>query len=118
MAYYQQHMLSIKSRNTLAELLAEVLLLNETIESFREALADTPYFDTLALFRFIDNQEKGYICEKDLHRVIGSTHRKLLTYAFTWMDNLKAGEISRIEFATFLLPRDNLELRELVAERV
>lgn len=31
MAYYQQHRLSIKSTTTLSNILAEVLLLNETI---------------------------------------------------------------------------------------
>lgn len=31
---------------------------------------------------------------------------------------MKVGEISRLEFACFLLPKDNLELRQLVAERV
>ena len=70
-----------------------------------------PFFDTLSLFRFIDEEEKGFISEKDLHRLIGTSHRKLLTYAFTWMDNLKAGEVSRLEFGTFLLPRDDLSLR-------
>jgi hypothetical protein len=59
----------------------------------------------------LDHHEKGYLTEKDLHRVIGSLHRKLLTYAFTWVDTLKTGEVSRLEFATFLLPRDNLALR-------
>lgn len=72
----------------------------------------------MALFRLIDSHEKGYIREKDINRLIGSTHRKLLTYAFSWVDSGKAGEVSRLEFATFLLPRDDLELRELVAERV
>ena len=38
-------------------------------------------------------------------------HRKLLTYAFSWFDSLKVGDMTRLEFATFLLPRDNLELR-------
>lgn len=95
MAYYQNHRLSIKSASTLANLLVECLLLNETIESFREALAKTPYFDTLGLFRFLDRKEKGFLCEKDIHKIIGTSHRKLLTYAFTWMDNLKIGEISR-----------------------
>lgn len=56
--------------------------------------------------------------ERDFQRIIGTTHRKLLTYAFSWMDNMKVGEISRLEFAVFLLPKDNLELRQLVAERV
>ena len=72
----------------------------------------------MGLFRLIDRQEKGFFSEKDLHRIIGTSHRKLLTYAFTWMDNLKAGEVSRLEFSTFLLPRENMELRELVAGRV
>jgi hypothetical protein len=111
MAYYQQHMLSIKSRNTLAHILAEYTLINETNESYREAIANSPYFDSLALFRLIDHNEKGFICEKDLQNVIGTKHRKLLTYAFTWIDSLKTGEVSRLEFATFLLPRDNLQLR-------
>lgn len=66
MAYYTQHMLSIRSRTLLANILADVVLLNETNECYREALANTPYFDCLALFRALDRQEKGYICEKDL----------------------------------------------------
>jgi hypothetical protein len=31
MAYYQQNMLSIKSRTTLAEILAEIVILSESI---------------------------------------------------------------------------------------
>jgi hypothetical protein len=54
MAYYQQDMLSIRSRTLLANILAEVVILNDTIEVYREELADTPFFDSLALFRFLD----------------------------------------------------------------
>lgn len=118
MAYYQQDMLSIRSRSLLAEVLAEVVLLSESIECYREALASIDFFDCIALFRFLDREEKGYLRERDFQRIIGTTHRKLLTYAFSWMDNMKVGEISRLEFAVFLLPKDNLELRQLVAERV
>ena len=39
---------------------------------------------------------------------MGTTHRKLLSYAFSWMDNMKVGEISRLEFAVFLLPKEDL----------
>jgi uncharacterized protein YciW len=54
MAYYQQNMLSIKSRTLLASILAEVVLISESVESYREALANLPFFDCIALFRFID----------------------------------------------------------------
>ena len=96
MAYYQQDMLSIKSRTILANILAEVVLLSESIESYREALATISYFDCIALFRFLDREEKGYLREKDFERAIGTSHRKLLTYAFSWFDNMKVGEISRL----------------------
>lgn len=43
---------------------------------------------------------------------MGTSHRKLLTYAFSWVDVGKTGEVSRFELAAFLLPRDNLALRE------
>jgi len=108
MAYYQHNMLSIKSRTILANILAEVVLLSEAVEQYREALADIPFFDCIALFRFLDREEKGYLREKDFQRVVGTSHRKLLTYAFSWFDNMKVGEISRLEFAVFLLPKDNL----------
>lgn len=65
MAYYQHNMLSIKSRTLLANILAEVVLLSESIESYREALAQIDYFDCIALFRFLDREEKGYLREKD-----------------------------------------------------
>lgn len=35
MAYFQQNMLSIKSRALLANILAEVVLLSDSIETFR-----------------------------------------------------------------------------------
>lgn len=54
MAYYQHDMLSIKSRTLLANILAEVVLLSESLEGYREALADIPFFDCIALFRFLD----------------------------------------------------------------
>lgn len=54
------------------------------------------YYDTLGLFRFIDKEEKGFIREKDINNIIGSKHRKLLTYAFSWIDGVKAGEVSRL----------------------
>jgi hypothetical protein len=56
----------------------------------------------------LDREEKGYLREKDFERAIGTSHRKLLTYAFGWFDNMKVGEVSRLEFAVFLLPKDNL----------
>lgn len=118
MAYYQQDRLSIKSCNAIASLLAELVLLNESTESFREALAESPQFDSIGLFRLLDPQEKGYLCEKDLLKVVDTTHRKLLTYAFSWIDQTKSGQISRLEFATFLIPRDHLELREALAKRI
>jgi len=31
---------------------------------------------------------------------------------------MKVGEISRLEFAAFILPKDNLELRELIVHRI
>lgn len=96
MAYYQHNMLSIKSRTLLANILAEVVLLSESIESYREALAQIDYFDCIALFRFLDREEKGYLREKDFERAIGTSHRKLLTYAFSWFDNMKVGEVSRL----------------------
>lgn len=43
---------------------------------------------------------------------MGTLHRKLLTYAFSWVDVGKVGEVSRFEFAAFLLPREHLGLRE------
>lgn len=61
MAYYQHNMLSIKSRTLLANILAEVVLLSESIEAYREALAQIDYFDCIALFRFLDREEKGYL---------------------------------------------------------
>ena len=108
MAYYQQDMLSIKSRSLLAHVLAEVVLLSESIECYREALASIDFFDCIALFRFLDREEKGYLRERDFQRIMGTTHRKLLSYAFSWMDNMKVGEISRLEFAVFLLPKKDL----------
>jgi hypothetical protein len=56
MAYYQHDMLSIKSRTVLAGILAEVVLLSEAIEEYREALANIAYFDCIALFRFLDRE--------------------------------------------------------------
>lgn len=96
MAYYQQNMLSIKSRTLLANILAEVLLLSDSLEAYREALARVDYFDCIALFRYLDLEEKGYLREKDFQRAIGTSHRKLLTYAFSWFDSMKVGEISRL----------------------
>lgn len=81
-------------------------------------MANIDFFDCIALFRFLDREQKGYLREKDFQRVVGTSHRKLLTYAFSWFDNMKVGEISRLEFAVFLLPKDDLSLRQLVAERV
>jgi hypothetical protein len=118
MAYYQQNMLSIKSRAILANIIAEVVLLSDSIETYREALARIDLFDCIALFRYLDQEEKGYLREKDFQRAIGTEHRKLLTYSFSWFDTMKVGEISRLEFASYLLPKENLELRELVAKRV
>ena len=108
MAYYKANMLSIKARNNLAQLLAEVVLLSETVESYRESLAQVPYFDCIGLFRWLDREEKGYLSERDWQGVIGTRHRKLLTYAYSWFDTMKVGEVSRLEFAAFLLPKDNL----------
>lgn len=45
--------------------------------------------------------------------MVGTSHRKLLTYAFSWVDVAKVGEVSRFEFAAFLLPREDLPLREV-----
>lgn len=118
MAYYRKDMLSIKSRSIMAQLFAEIVLLSESLEAYRETLAQIPHFDCISLFRFIDQDQKGFIREKDIHKIVGTKHRKLLTYAFSWLDNLKIGEISRLEFAAFLLPKDNNNLRELVAIRM
>ena len=74
-------------------------------------MAEIDFFDCLALFRYLDREEKGYLREKDFQRVVGTKHRKLLTYAFSWFDVMKVGEISRLEFAAFLLPKENMELR-------
>jgi len=111
MAYLHQNTLSIKSRTILSTLLAEVVLLSDSLEIFREALAKIENFDSVALFRYLDDEEKGYLRESDFQRLMGTKHKKLLTYAFSWVDAMKIGEISRLEFANFLLPKDNLELR-------
>jgi hypothetical protein len=112
MAYYQEDTLSIASRQCLGELLAEALNATAAIEDFREILAAVPHFDSLSLFRLLDRQQKGFLAEKDLEFAVGTSHRKLLTYAFSWVDLGKAGEVSRFGFTAFLLPRDNLALRE------
>ena len=96
MAYYQKNMLSIKSRALLANILAETVLLSSSIEIYRDALANIDYFDCIALFRYLDREEKGYLREKDFQRAIGTSHRKLLSYAFSWLDNMKVGEVSRL----------------------
>ena len=118
MAYFQANMPSIKTARCIAGILAEHVLLSETIEVYRQNLSQIQHFDCIALFRYLDRQEKGYLREKDFQRIIGTKHRKLLTYAFSWFDSMKVGEVSRLQFATFLLPKDNLQLRKLLTARI
>ena len=95
MAYYQQDALSISSRSTLAKLIAEMVNRNQAVEECRERLAGLPFFDSLQLFRFLDREQKGFLAEKDFQHLVGTKHRKLLTYAFSLADCRKVGEISR-----------------------
>lgn len=95
MAYYQENTLSIASRTQLAKLLTELITTNDAVEDFREELASIPFFDSLSLFRLLDRDQKGLLAEKDLQLVMGTAHRKLLTYAFSWLDIQKIGEVSR-----------------------
>ncbi len=47
-------MFSIKQRKIMAALFAEMILLSESIELYRERLANVDFFDCIGLFRFID----------------------------------------------------------------
>jgi hypothetical protein len=49
----------------LANILAELILLTEDVETYRQLLANTPFFDCIELFRVLDKDEKGYLCLKD-----------------------------------------------------
>lgn len=86
MAYYQDNTLSIASRTLLAQLLAELIETCQAIEEGRQKLAALPFFQPLPLFRLLDTAQKGVLNERDLARVMGTSHRKLLTYAFSWID--------------------------------
>ena len=54
MSYYLKDKLSIKSNQILANLFADLILLSEKVESFRQILATVPFFDCIELFRLID----------------------------------------------------------------
>ena len=49
---------------------------------------------------------------------MGGDNKKLLHYAFSWFDIAKVGEISRIEFLEYILPRECIELRDVVSIRM
>ena len=59
----------------------------------------------------LDKDEKGYLTLKDFVYLIGEQHKKVVTYAFGWFDQAKLGEVSRLEFIAFMMPRRNEELR-------
>jgi hypothetical protein len=54
MSYYHKDSLSIATRKILAELIAEVISINITIEYFRTSISDIPSTDSLGLFRYLD----------------------------------------------------------------
>lgn len=91
MSYYLRDMLSINTRNLLAEYLAKNISSAAAIEPFRCALADIPYFDTIGLFRFFDQEQKGYLTYQDFKYSMGSIDKKYLQYAFSRIDTLKVG---------------------------
>jgi hypothetical protein len=47
----------------------------------------------------------------DFLEMMGKQHEKLVTYVFAWFDQGKIGEVSRLEFISFLMPRRNEDLR-------
>ena len=61
MAYYKRDMLSISTRNLLADYLADIALVVDSVENFRTALAELEGFDGLGLFRFLDRGQKGFL---------------------------------------------------------
>jgi hypothetical protein len=91
MSYYKRDKLSIKSNELLSNIFAELVLLTEDVETYRQLLANTPYFDCIELFRVLDRDEKGYLCLKDFEYIIGSSHKKLVAYAFSYFDQAKLG---------------------------
>jgi hypothetical protein len=65
MAYFKRDMLSIKTRNLLADYLADLTLLIDSMESFRNGLASLDAFDGISLFRFLDREQKGFLTVHD-----------------------------------------------------
>ena len=118
MAYYKRDMLSIRTRNLLADYLADLTILVDSVEEYRTALAEIEGFDGIGLFRFLDREQKGYLSTSDFEWLIGGENKKLLHYAFSWFDISKVGEISRIEFLEYILPRECIELRDVISIRM
>lgn len=91
MAYFKKDMLSISTRNLLADYLADLTLLVNSLEAFREALAEQEGFEGLGLFRFLDRDQKGFLTIPDFEWIVGNSSKKLLHYAFSWFDVSKVG---------------------------
>ena len=96
MAYYHRDMLSIRTRNLLADYLADLAILVDSVEPYRNALAQIEAFDGISLFRFLDHNQKGYLTINDFQWLIGDRNKKILHYAFSWFDTAKVGEITRL----------------------
>lgn len=96
MAYYKKDQLSIRTRTLLADYLADLVLISESIESFRWALAQTEFFNGIQLFRYLDKNEKGYLTPKDFSVIISDEVKKIMHYAFSWFDISKSGQITRV----------------------
>lgn len=107
MAYYKRDMLSIRTRNLIADYLADLTLIVDSIEPYRNSLAELQDYDIVSLFRFLDREEKGYLSVVNFEWLITDSSKKLLHYAFSWFDSSKVGEITRLEFIDFLLPRQD-----------
>lgn len=95
MAYYRKDQLSIKSRQLLADYLADLILITDSIESFRVALASTPHFSGISLFRYLDRDEKGLLVPSDFSVLVKDEGKKILHYAFSWFDVSKVGQVTK-----------------------
>ena len=96
MAYYKRDMLSIRTRNLLSDYLADLVVLIDSVECYRNALAEIEFFDGISLFRFLDQDEKGFITVRNIENLIGNKSKKILDYAFSWLDTAKVGEVTRL----------------------
>lgn len=114
-------MLSLESEKKLASLLLQYLNCEKTVEKSRQSLSGLPNFDVFSVFRLIDTETNGKISIADLQKFLQrrsvSITRLNLELLITQYDSDFDGKLGLNEFQAFVLPSEELGLREEVFSR-